>query len=126
MLHQTGLTDHKLTPGEYPEVLKSGIGLTDLCKARSGSDLEVGTDAFDVDDLVAKICAHRPRAIAFNGLASARAALGRSLEYGRQTERFAGASAWVLPSTSGAANASWDAQHWHDLAVSVPRDDVLR
>lgn len=54
-------------------------------------------------------------------------------DYGLQPTRFAGAEAWVLPSTSGAANRWWDVRHWRDLGEApalkrirrrVPEDEV--
>ncbi len=45
-LHEVGLTPVLLRPEEYTRVLDYGIGLTDICKTRSGSDAEVGGDAF--------------------------------------------------------------------------------
>ncbi len=118
-LHEVGLTPRRLEPAEYEELLEHGIGLTDVCKTRSGSDREVGRGGFDVDRLAAVIAENRPGWIAFNGKNSARAALGRPVAYGRQEERFAGVPAYVLPSTSGAARRYWDVAYWRELARLV-------
>jgi double-stranded uracil-DNA glycosylase len=118
-LWRVGLTPRRLQPAEYPELLDYGIGLTDICKTRSGSDQEVGRDAFDVQRLTALLTENRPGWIAFNGKNSASGALGNPVDYGRQEERFAGVPAFVLPSTSGAARRYWDIAPWRELARVV-------
>ena len=118
-LWRVGLTPRRLEPAEYPELLDYGIGLTDICKTRSGSDQEVGRDGFDVERLVALVEENRPAWIAFNGKNSASGAFARSVEYGPQDERFAGTQAFVLPSTSGAARRYWDVSRWQELARLV-------
>lgn len=116
-LHAVGLTPRVLMPSEYRELTQYGIGLTDICKTRSGSDQDVGTDGFDVPRLAGQIRRGAPRWLAFNGKNAALAALGRKkVDYGRQSEKFAGAEVFVLPSTSGAARGYWDVEYWADLA----------
>lgn len=118
-LHEVGLTPRRLEPAEYEELLDHGIGLTDICKTRSGSDQEVGRDAFDVERLAGLLEENEPGWIAFNGKNSASAAFGHPVEYGPQAKRFAGVRAFVLPSTSGAARRYWDVSHWEELARLV-------
>jgi TDG/mug DNA glycosylase family protein len=118
-LWRIGLTPRRLQPVEYPELLDYGIGLTDICKTRSGSDAEVGRGAFDVERLMALLEENRPGWVAFNGKNSASGALGHPVDYGRQEELFAGVPAFVLPSTSGAARRFWDISHWRELATLV-------
>jgi TDG/mug DNA glycosylase family protein len=115
-LWRIGLTPRRLEPVEYPELLEYGIGLTDMCKTRSGSDQEVGRGGFDVGRLAALVEQNRPGWIAFNGKNSASGAFGHPVDYGAQRERFANVSAFVLPSTSGAARRYWDISHWQELA----------
>lgn len=121
-LHEIGLTPRHLRPDEYAELPRYGIGLTDICKVRSGSDQEVGTAGFDAAQLVQTLTEHAPAWIAFNGKNAGRAALGRPVNYGDQRERLGPCRAFVLPSTSGAARGFWDVRHWHDLAAAVARD----
>ena len=97
-----------MRPADFASALEYGIGLTDLCKLRSGSDLEIGDGAFDVAGLETRLLEVAPRVIAFNGLKAGREALGGVDGYGRQTRSLADAETWVLPSTSGAANRWWD------------------
>ena len=75
-LHEVGLTPRRLEPGEFRELPRYGIGLTDMCKLRSGSDAEVGTDGFDVGRLVAALDEYAPAWIAFTSKNAGRAALG--------------------------------------------------
>lgn len=115
-LFATGLTPRQLAPSEYERLLEFGIGLTDLCKVRHGSDAEVGTQEFDADGLRARIAAAEPAYLAFNGKNPARGVLEREVKLGPQEEEIGGAAVWVLPSTSGAARSYWDIDPWQELA----------
>jgi TDG/mug DNA glycosylase family protein len=114
-LHKVGLTPAQLKPAEFRRLPEFGIGLTDICKVRHGSDEEVGTVEFDVAGLEAKIAAAEPANLAFNGKNAARGALERDVGYGPQPERIGGAAIWVLPSTSGAARRFWNIEPWREL-----------
>ena len=118
-LHQIGLTPRQLLPAEYAELLRYGIGLTDLNKVTAGSDSEVGTGGFDVPQLETKLGQYRPGWIAFNGKTAARAALGRMVDYGVPGERLGSTRVFVLPSTSGAARGFWDPRFWGHLAQTI-------
>lgn len=116
-LHEVGFTPVRLEPLEFPRMLEFGLGLTDLCKTRSGSDAEVGRDGFDLPRLVGELERHRPRWIAFTGKNSAQHALGRPVDYGAQEATLGGVPAFVLTSPSGAARKFWDVAPWRELAV---------
>lgn len=118
-LHEVGLTPDLLAPAEFARLPEFGIGLTDISKTASGSDAEVGSRGFDRKRLAAAIAGAAPGHLAFNGKNAARAALGRAVVYGVQTETIGGASVWVLPSTSGAARGFWDIGPWRDLAAAA-------
>jgi double-stranded uracil-DNA glycosylase len=118
-LWRVGLTPRRLRPAEYRKVQDYGIGLTDICKTRSGSDQEVGRKDFDVDRLIAQLERNRPSWIAFTGKNSASGAFGHPVAYGPQEERLGGARAFVLPSPSGAARRYWDISRWRELAALV-------
>lgn len=123
-LHQIGLTPVELAPDEFARLPEHGIGLTDICKVLHGSDQEVGTVEFDIAGLEARIGAAEPDNLAFNGKNAASGALERGVDYGVQPERIAGATVWVLPSTSGAARRFWKVEPWRDLADAIrPPDD---
>jgi double-stranded uracil-DNA glycosylase len=108
-----------LAPSEYRRLLEYRIGLTDLCKVRSGSDRAVGSDSFDVARLAGLVKQYRPGTLAFNGKKAAQATLGHRVDYGRQPEKVAGACVFVLPSTSSSARRYWDVGQWHALAADV-------
>jgi TDG/mug DNA glycosylase family protein len=115
-LHEAGITPHRYSPGEFPQLLELGIGLTDLAKRHSGNDADLPRDAFDVPALLAKIERNRPRLLAFTSKAAARAALGRTITtYGEQPERVSGTRLFVLPSPSGQARRHWDIEPWRVL-----------
>jgi len=118
-LHVVGLTPRTLDPAEFRSLLDYGLGLTDLSKLQSGSDLEIGTTGFDVARLAQLVRRNTPTVVAFNGKKAGRAALEEVEDYGQQDVRFAGREAWVLPSTSGAANRYWDLAPWQELAGRV-------
>jgi double-stranded uracil-DNA glycosylase len=118
-LHEVGLTPVLLLPAEFTRLPEFGIGLTDISKTASGSDLEVGRRGVDPERLAAAVAAASPAHLAFNGKNAARAALGLPVDYGRQPERLGGATTWVLPSTSGAARGFWDIGPWHELAAAA-------
>ena len=125
-LHATGLIPVPLRPDEFRKLPEFGIGLTDLCKVRHGSDQEVGTTEFDVSRLEAEIATAEPARLAFNGKNAARGALERQVAYGIQPERIGGAEIWVLPSTSAAARKYWSIDPWWDLAQALLADRQKR
>jgi double-stranded uracil-DNA glycosylase len=119
-LHKTGLTPRLFAPTEYPEVLKLGIGLTDVCKTAFGADHELAADAFDPAGFLRKMELYRPRAIAFDGKFAAKKAFQVStIPYGRQPAALSGAAVFVLPSPSGRARRFWDERYWFELAEFV-------
>jgi TDG/mug DNA glycosylase family protein len=108
-----------LEPGEFRRLPEFGIGLTDACKARFGSDAEVGSGGHDAARLEQEAARVAPEHLAFVGKRAAQTVLGERVGYGARTERFAGARAWVLPSTSGAARRFWSIEPWRELAAAV-------
>lgn len=122
MLHQTGLTPHRLQPEDCHRVCAFGIGLTDLVKHRFGSDASLTGTMFDIAGFEEKIRSYAPKVLAFNGKKGASKFLGvpsAKLEYGLHQRTVDATRIFVLPSTSRAANGSWVEQPWHDLAALV-------
>jgi TDG/mug DNA glycosylase family protein len=120
VLHRTGLTPQVLAPSQYGELPRYGIGLTDLAKRTSGTDDSLSRGAFDVDGFRDRIMRCAPAVVAFNGLTAAQKVLSREgVTYGLQPERIGESLVYVLPSTSGSANAYWDESHWENLADMV-------
>lgn len=118
-LHQAGLTPRQLAPHEFPTLPEYGIGLTDLAKRHAGNDNELPRDAFDIPALVAKVEHYAPGLLAFTSKAAARAALGRAVDYGLQTESIGSTRLFVLPSPSGQARGHWNLAPWLTLADAL-------
>ncbi|MEZ5155890.1 MAG: mismatch-specific DNA-glycosylase [Solirubrobacterales bacterium] len=119
-LFAVGLTPRLLEPEEYPRVPEYGIGLTDLCKTRSGSDAEIGLGGFDPEALRVKIETAAPDWLAFTGKHAAKHALGlKAVDYGIQAQRLGDSAVFVLPSPSGAASGHWDVGRWQELAELI-------
>lgn len=116
-LFEAGFTPRLLTPHEFPLLSQWGVGLTDLAKRHSGNDNELPQHAFDVPALVAKIERFAPRLLAFTSKTAARAVLGRTVNYGIQSERIGNTRLFVLPSPSGQARGHWDITYWRTLAA---------
>lgn len=119
MLFRTGLTDRQLDPGEYREVLRYGIGLTDVVKRRAGNDDQLRAEDFDPVGLRLKIEPLQPAILAFNGKRAAGSLLGTGVAYGEQETRIGRTRVWILPSTSGAARRYWDEGIWEELGDQV-------
>jgi TDG/mug DNA glycosylase family protein len=103
-LHGAGFTDRLLRPNEERELLKLGIGITNVCSKASAS-----ADSLTLEDYASgsailrrKLRRQRPLAIAFLGLGAYRIAAGEpKAVVGLQARPFAGVAAWALPNPSG-------------------------
>lgn len=118
-LHEVGLTPSQLDPAEFERLPEFGIGVTDVCKVRFGSDAEVGLHAHDPERVERSVRRCAPRNLAFVGKRAAEAALGGPVAYGRQETAFGGVDTWVLPSTSGRARRFWSLEPWRQLAAAI-------
>jgi G:T/U-mismatch repair DNA glycosylase len=119
VLHEVGLTPAVLAPEEFRRLPEFGLGLTDACKTHFGSDAEVGVANHDPERVRRAVRDFGPEHIAFVGKQAAQVVLGRRVDYGRQSELFENAQAWVLPSTSGLARRFWSVEPWRELAAAV-------
>jgi TDG/mug DNA glycosylase family protein len=115
VLHRAGITPRQLAAKEYPELLKLGIGLTDLCKAHSGNDDELPPEGIDPEALRAKIMHFAPRLVAFTSKTAGGFVLGRKVQYGLQEQRIGATRLYVCCSTSGRARRSWREDVWTEL-----------
>jgi double-stranded uracil-DNA glycosylase len=125
-LHLAGLTPRRLTPDEDRELLRYGIGVTNVVArptraAAELSTVELREGAAALDDLVAR---YRPRVVAVLGITAWRTAFDRpNAVLGRQPERVGGAETWVAPNPSG-LNAHYqlpDLARWYaDLRECAP------
>ncbi len=121
-LHRTGLTDRLLTPAEFRELPRYGIGLTDLEKGQCGPDAAILFDRESPPALREKIVRYAPSVLCFSSKRAAKEFFGvTSVSLGLQPERIGRTSIFVAPSTSGLARASWQPSVWDELAVLVAR-----
>jgi TDG/mug DNA glycosylase family protein len=123
-LAKIGLTPRQLRPDEFRQLLRYGIGLTDIAKRASGADAVLRSADFDVPGLRTRLAQSAPRIVAFNGKKAAAAALGvgtRDLAVGPLGVGIGSAELFVLPSTSGAASGYWSLAPWQALAERLRR-----
>ncbi len=108
-LYRSGFTDRQLRPCEQQEILRVGLGITNVvgrATARAGElsadELRAGGQA-----LAATVARARPRWLAVVGVTAYRTAFGRpDAVVGRQDAAVEGVGLWVLPNPSG-LNAHW-------------------
>jgi double-stranded uracil-DNA glycosylase len=120
-LHAVGITPHRYSPHDYPQLLTLGIGLTDLCKIHSGVDSELPDDAFDLSAFQQKMMRHQPRMIAFTSKNAAQSYLQIPVAYGEQSAKLGKTRLFVLPSPSGLATRFFDIEIWRALADELKR-----
>jgi TDG/mug DNA glycosylase family protein len=104
-----GLVDQVLDPSEQHELLRFGIGITNLVARTTATAAELTPDELRAGGraLVATVERFRPGQVAFLGISTYRVAFDApKAGIGLQPEPLAGARTWVLPNPSG-LNASW-------------------
>lgn len=121
VLAETGLTERKLQPYEFMEVIRFGIGLTDLCKDAAGSDKEIRAKLEHRATLRKKIEDAQPAFLAFTSLEAGKRYFGRNVKPGLQPDHIQKTSIYILPSTSLMAAWNWEAnkRHWVEIARLV-------
>ena len=110
LLHRHGLTPVELPPREDRRLLEYGIGVVDLLAGKHSphaGDYPAAAYRKAVPELERRLVRVGPKMVCFNGLGVARFALGEGAKLGSTGVTFAGAKAFVVPSTSGAANGKW-------------------
>ncbi len=120
-LHTVGITPHRFSPQDYPQLLNLGVGLTDLCKVHSGVDSDLPDDAFDLAAFELKMQAAQPKIIAFTSKNAAQAFLKTPVAYGEQSVTLGASRLFVLTSPSGLATRFFDIEIWRDLATEFSR-----
>ncbi len=127
VLKDVGLTDELLKPGDYQQLLKYHIGLTDVVKNQSGMDRSIDMRHVTPKKLCEMLERYRPRILCFNGKTAARLFLGeRKVDYGPLSYGIGSMRLFVAPSTSGAANRWWDIRWWEKLAILVNSQSQCR
>ncbi|MBI5266815.1 MAG: mismatch-specific DNA-glycosylase [candidate division Zixibacteria bacterium] len=115
-LNEVGLIPKILSPSEYSELPKYGIGLTDLVKTQFGMDHQIDFTIDGSEKLQSTVTEFAPSILCFNGKRAAEQFLGRSVAYGLQPECIGSTKLFVAPSSSGAAQRSWDVRYWIEVA----------
>jgi TDG/mug DNA glycosylase family protein len=130
-LYEVRLTPRLLKPLEYRDVLKFGIGLTDIAKDHVGQDDAIDLALVDAGALAARISACAPAIMAFTSKNAASLCLGKPtgrIDYGFQPENIGPTRLFVLTSPSGAAGSNWSIEPWRMLAraVAVAANGIMR
>ncbi len=103
-IHLAGFTPRLFTPDEDRELLRHGLGITNVVArpTRAAAELtpaELRDGATALADLVAE---YRPRVLAILGITAWRVGFDRpKAVMGLQPERIGGATTWVVPNPSG-------------------------
>lgn len=119
-VYYIGLTPYPFKPENFQDVIRFGIGLTDLAKHTFGQDIDLSPSDFDDASLRDKIRKYTPKVLAFTSKNAAKAFFHYpSVQYGLHSSMIDSTQVFVLPSPSGAARGFWDISHWYDLAAIV-------
>ncbi len=103
-LHLAGLTPRRLEPEEDEELLRYGLGVTNLVDrpTRTAAELSHEELRAGAAALTALVRRHRPRTLAVLGVTAWRLGFGRAGSgLGRQDDDVGGVPTWVLPNPSG-------------------------
>ncbi|MGY1814085.1 G/U mismatch-specific DNA glycosylase [Blastococcus sp. SYSU D00820] len=103
-LHLAGLTPRRLTPDEDRELLRYGMGITNVADRPTRTAAELTAEELRAGGLAlaALVARYRPRVLAVCGITAWRTAFDRPRAVlGRQPERIGGADVWVVPNPSG-------------------------
>ncbi|MFF9512348.1 G/U mismatch-specific DNA glycosylase [Streptomyces sp. NPDC014724] len=112
VLHRSGFTPRQLKPAEQTELIRYGLGITNVVARATARADELSTDEFREGGqiLAAKVEELRPRWLAVVGVTAYRTAFGRrTARIGPQDHTIAATRVWVLPNPSG-LNAHWTVQ----------------
>ena len=108
-LHRSGFTDRQLRPCEQQEILRAGLGITNVVARATARAGELSADELREGGrlLAATVARVRPRWLGVLGVTAYRIAFGQAdAAVGPQEGTLEGAGLWVLPNPSG-LNASW-------------------
>jgi TDG/mug DNA glycosylase family protein len=103
-LEASGFTPRRLRPEEDRELLRHGLGVTNLVArpTRAAAELSVSELREGAAELERLVRRHRPRVVAMVGITAWRIALGRpAAVLALQPERLGGRPVWVVPNPSG-------------------------
>jgi double-stranded uracil-DNA glycosylase len=103
-LYSSGLTDRLLSPYEERDLLKMGIGITNLVSRATLNEQELAIPELTAGAmrLESKVLKYMPKCVAVLGIGAYKIAFRRQkASPGRQAETLGGAVLWVLPNPSG-------------------------
>ena len=103
-LYRSGFTPRQLRPDEQDDLLRYGLGITNLVARASARADELSPEELVAGGrvLVRKVRRVRPSCVAVLGVGAYRSAFGhRGAAVGPRDERLGGARVWVLPNPSG-------------------------
>jgi TDG/mug DNA glycosylase family protein len=103
-LARSGFTRRQLSPFEERELLRHGLGITNIVERTTARADELDAEELrrGAETLADKVRRFRPAFVAVLGVTAYRAAFGKPrATLGLQPDAIAGASAWVLPNPSG-------------------------
>ncbi|MPY98309.1 MAG: G/U mismatch-specific DNA glycosylase [Actinophytocola sp.] len=103
-LHRAGFTPRQLHPSEQDELLRYGLGVTNLLRRATARADELTNDELREGSqrLASLVRRYRPRAVAVVGVTAYRSAFDRPRAVvGQQPEDIEDAVLWVLPNPSG-------------------------
>ena len=103
-LHQSGFTPQLISPFDERELLRLGVGISNVVPLATASAAELTRENYVTGGraLAKKIKRYRPRIVAILGVGAYRDAFARpKAQVGEQAERIHDARVWVLPNPSG-------------------------
>ncbi|MBI4219064.1 MAG: G/U mismatch-specific DNA glycosylase [Chloroflexi bacterium] len=103
-LHRAGFTDRQLLPFEERELLRFGLGITNLVDRSTATADELTDEEFKqgAERVKAKAIRYRPNYLGFLGVGAYRSAYRRPrAQVGEQAETLGESRIWVLPNPSG-------------------------
>jgi TDG/mug DNA glycosylase family protein len=127
-LHKSGFTDQQISPFDEHELLKSGIGISNIVPHATATAAELTKEDFALGGrlLARKVKKYRPRIVAILGVGAYRAAFAKpKARIGEQPERIHNARVWVLPNPSG-LNANYQLPELARLFAALRRATARR
>jgi TDG/mug DNA glycosylase family protein len=104
VLHLAGFTDRQLDPSENRELLRHGLGITNLVHRTTAAESELRREEFvaGAARLRETVARYRPRWLAMVGIGAYRVGFGEPrATVGRQAATLGETGIWVLPNPSG-------------------------
>ncbi len=103
-LFKSGFTDRLVSPFDESELLKSGLGISNVVPHATATAAELTREDFIKGGrrLAAKVKKYQPQIVAILGVGAYRTAFAKpKATIGEQPERIHSARVWVLPNPSG-------------------------